>query len=177
MRSRLPVGRIFRSPRSGAPPGSVARHWIVQLRQGTGRGPFESASLCIGPSGTIVVTTGATAQGQGVKSMLAQIAAGVLGVRPADIRVIDGDTDASPLGLGAFASRQAVMAGNALFAAATRVADKARAMAAHMLEAAPDDLEFSNGTVFVKGVPEMKVTLAAIAKALGGIPASRSPAA
>ena len=143
--------------------------------EGTGRGPFESASLRIGPSGKIVVTTGATAQGQGVKSMLAQIAAGVLGIDASDIRVIDGDTNASPLGLGAYASRQAVTAGNAMFAAAQRVADKARQMAAHMLEASADDLELKAGHVAVKGAPGLRVSLGDIAKALGGMPGYSIP--
>ncbi len=143
--------------------------------EGTGRGPFESASIRIGPSGKIVVTTGATAQGQGVKSMLAQIAAGVLGLQSSDIRVIDGDTNASPLGLGAYASRQTVTAGNAMFAAAQRVADKARQMAAHMLEASTDDLELKDGFVAVKGAPGLRVELGDIAKALGGMPGYSIP--
>jgi carbon-monoxide dehydrogenase large subunit len=137
--------------------------------EGTGRGPFESTSVRIGPSGKIVVTTGATAQGQGVKSMLAQIAAGVFGANAHDVHVIDGDTDASPLGLGAYASRQAVTAGNAMFLAASKVADKARQMAAHMLEASADDLEIANGNIFVKGVPDLTVKLGDVAKALGGV--------
>lgn len=143
--------------------------------EGTGRGPFESAALRVGPSGKVIVTTGATAQGQGVKSMLAQIAAGVLGLDPKDIHVVDGDTNASPLGLGAYASRQAVTAGNSMYVAATRVADKARAMAAHMLEASADDLEVVGGNVCVKGAPGLKVSLGDVAKALGGMPGYAIP--
>jgi carbon-monoxide dehydrogenase large subunit len=143
--------------------------------EGTGRGPFESASIRIGPSGKIVVTTGATAQGQGVKSMLAQIAGSVLGIAPPDIRVIDGDTNASPLGLGAYASRQAVTAGNAMFLATQRVAEKARQMAAHMLEASADDLELAGGYVAVKGAPQLRVALGDISKALGGMPGFSIP--
>ncbi len=143
--------------------------------EGTGRGPFESASIRIGPSGRIVVTTGATAQGQGVKTMLAQIAAGVFATSADDVTVVDGDTDASPLGLGAFASRQAVTAGNALYIAASRVADKARATAAHMLEASADDLTFADGKICVKGVPGMHVELRDVAKALSGMPGYSIP--
>jgi carbon-monoxide dehydrogenase large subunit len=143
--------------------------------EGTGRGPFESASIRIGPSGKIVVTTGATAQGQGVKSMLAQIAGSVLGIAPADIRVIDGDTNASPLGLGAYASRQAVTAGNAMFLATQRVAEKARQMATHMLEASADDLELAGGYVAVKGAPQLRVSLGDISKVLGGMPGYSIP--
>ncbi|MFN0300997.1 MAG: xanthine dehydrogenase family protein molybdopterin-binding subunit [Burkholderiales bacterium] len=143
--------------------------------EGTGRGPFESASVRIGPSGKIVVTTGATAQGQGTKTMLAQLVAGVLGVRPADIHVIDGDTDASPLGFGAFASRQAVTAGNAAFLAARLVADKAKKTVAGLLEVAPEDLDLVDGCVQVKGVPAMKKSLGDIAKILNGAPGFALP--
>ena len=109
--------------------------------EGTGRGPFESASIRIHPSGRIVIATGATAQGQGVKTMLAQIASGILSVPPDAIQVIDGDTAASPLGLGAYASRQAVTAGNAVHHAAQAVAEKAIAAAAAILRVPPDELE------------------------------------
>jgi carbon-monoxide dehydrogenase large subunit len=143
--------------------------------EATGRGPFESASVRIGPSGQIVVTTGATAQGQGTKTMLAQLAADVLRVAPETIHVIDGDTDASPLGLGAFASRQAVTAGNAVHVAARAVADKAKKAAAVLLEAAPEDLEFLDGDVRVKGVPGLKKSLAEIAQVLGGVPGFALP--
>ena len=114
------------APRGARREGRLIGIGLGNYVEGTGRGPFESAGIRIGPSGTIVVTTGATAQGQGVKTMLAQIAADVLHVEPADIHVIDGDTAASPLGLGAFASRQAVTAGNASTAPRTLVADKIR---------------------------------------------------
>ena len=127
--------------------------------EGTGRGPFESAAVRIGPSGKIFVTTGAAAQGQGTRTMLAQLAAGVLGVAPEQIHVTDGDTAASPLGLGAYASRQAVTAGNAVHLAALMVADKARRAASTMLEVAADDLELVDGLVRVKGVPQMTAQL------------------
>jgi carbon-monoxide dehydrogenase large subunit len=84
---------------------------LANYVEGTGRGPFESASLRVGASGRIVITTGASAQGQGTKSMLTQLAADVLGVKPEDIDVIAGDTAGTALGFGAFASRQAVTAG------------------------------------------------------------------
>ncbi len=148
---------------------------LANYVEATGRGPFESAAIRIGPSGTIVVTTGATAQGQGVKSMLAQIAGGVFGVPAERIQVIDGDTAASPLGLGAYASRQAVTAGNAIFLAARRLADKAREAAGHLLEAAPADLEFGDGGVFVRGVPQMRIGLGELARALGGAPGYALP--
>ena len=148
---------------------------LANYVEATGRGPFESAGIRIGPSGTIVVTTGATAQGQGVKTMLAQIAADVLHVVPAAIHVVDGDTAASPLGLGAFASRQAVTAGNAVHRAALIVADKIRQAGASLMEASPDDLELVDGVVRVKGVPGMQRSFAQVAKALAGVPGFALP--
>jgi carbon-monoxide dehydrogenase large subunit len=144
--------------------------------EGTGRGPFESASLRIGPSGKIVVTTGATAQGQGVKSMLAQIVSGIFGVPAGTIHIIDGDTAASPLGLGAFASRQAVNAGNAVHRAAQSVAAKAIRTAGAMLKLSPDDLEIIDGRVRGRGMQGIELTLGEIAHALSGVPGMALPA-
>jgi len=143
--------------------------------EGTGRGPFESASVRIGPSGKIVIATGAAAQGQGTHTMLAQLAADALGVRPEDVHVVSGDTAASPLGHGAYASRQAVVAGNAVHLAARMVADKARQAAAAMLEVAPDDLELADGAVRVKGA-DLTRTLGQIAHALSGVAGFSLPA-
>jgi len=143
--------------------------------EGTGRGPFESASLRIHPSGRIAIATGATAQGQGVKTMLAQIASGILSVPPEAIQVIDGDTLASPLGLGAFASRQAVTAGNAVHAAAQALAGKAIAAASALLRVPPDELELRDGKVRAPGMQGVEMSLGAIAGALMGIPGMALP--
>jgi aerobic carbon-monoxide dehydrogenase large subunit len=129
----------------------------------------------VGPSGKIFATTGAAAQGQGTRTMLAQLVAGVLGVEARQVHVTDGDTAASPLGLGAYASRQAVTAGNAAHLAATMVADKARKVVSAMLEVSADDLELVNGEIRVKGVPQMKRTLAEVAHALSGVPGFALP--
>ncbi|HUF81330.1 MAG TPA: xanthine dehydrogenase family protein molybdopterin-binding subunit [Burkholderiales bacterium] len=148
---------------------------LANYVEATGRGPFESGSVRIGPTGAIIATTGATAQGQGTKTMIAQLVATQLGVRPESIQVMDGDTDASPLGLGAFASRQTVMAGNAVHLAAAAVADKARQAAAILLEVMPGDLELVDGSVRVKAAPEKKRLLGEIALALGGVPGFALP--
>ncbi len=148
---------------------------LANYVEATGRGPFESATLRIGASGKVVVTTGASAQGQGTKSMLAQLASDVLDVPPEDIEVIAGDTAGTPMGFGAFASRQAVTAGNAVHQAAIVVRDKALKAAAELLEASAEDLELKDGAVRVKGVPEMKRTLAQIAHAIGGVPGFALP--
>jgi carbon-monoxide dehydrogenase large subunit len=144
--------------------------------EGTGRGPFESASVRVGPSGKITVTSGAAAQGQGTHTMLAQLAAQAFGVDPADVHVTAGDTAASPLGHGAYASRQAVTAGNAVHIAAGLVAQKAKQAAATMLEVAPDDLEIVGGMVRVKGVAGLQRGIGEIANALNGVAGFSLPA-
>ena len=100
-----------------------------------------------------MVATGATDQGQGTHTMLAQLAAETFGVPPDRVQVIAGDTAASALGHGSYASRQAVTAGSALHIASQLVADKAKAVASSMLEVAADDLELVDGEVRVRGVP------------------------
>jgi carbon-monoxide dehydrogenase large subunit len=107
--------------------------------------------------------------------MLAQLAAEALGVQPKDVHVTSGDTAASPLGHGAYASRQAVVAGNAVHLAARMVAEKARQAASAMLEVAPDDLELADGAVRVKGA-DLKRTLGEIAHALSGVAGFALPA-
>lgn len=149
---------------------------LANYVEATGRGPFESVAIRIGPSGQIVVATGATAQGQGVKSMVAQIVADVLGLSAQSIDVVTGDTAATPAGLGAYASRQAVTAGNAAHAAALLVAEKIRLAAAALLEAAPEDLELADGMVRLKGVPGHGKSLADVARALAGTPGFALPA-
>ncbi len=148
---------------------------LANYVEATGRGPFESAAVRIGSSGAITVTTGATAQGQGVKSMLAQVTAEIFDVSPDGIRVVDGDTSASPLGLGAFASRQAVTAANAASQAARLVANKAIQAAAAMLNVSADDLVMSGGKVKGRGMQGVELTLAEIARALGGTPGMALP--
>jgi carbon-monoxide dehydrogenase large subunit len=148
---------------------------LANYVEGTGRGPFESVSIRIGPSGKVLVTTGATAQGQGVKTMLAQIVSGALGLRAQDIRVVDGDTAASPLGLGAFASRQAVTAGNAAHRAARTVAAKAIEAAAAILKLPAEDLELHDGEVRGRGMQGVQISLSQIAQGLSGVPGMALP--
>ncbi|MBJ3776991.1 xanthine dehydrogenase family protein molybdopterin-binding subunit [Acuticoccus mangrovi] len=148
---------------------------LANYVEGTGRGPFESASVTIGPSGEVVVTTGACGQGQGTVTMLAQLTGAALGIAPAKVRVIAGDTDASPLGLGAFASRQAVTAGSAVHLAAGKVRDKILAVASDWLEVAAEDLELIDGRVSLRGAPEVGRSIADIAAALSGSPGFSLP--
>ncbi len=148
---------------------------IANYVEGTGRGPFESATVRVSPSGQVSVYTGATDQGQGISTALAQICAEALGVGAEDVTVVAGDTSMVPLGLGAFASRQTVTAGSSVHVAANQVRDKALTVAAHVLEAAEQDLEITGGTVHVKGVPDMSISLGELAGALAGIPGFALP--
>jgi carbon-monoxide dehydrogenase large subunit len=138
--------------------------------KGTGRGPFESGMVRISNTGRVSVFTGAAAIGQGLRTVLAQICAGELGMQAEDITVVPGDTGSISLGLGAFASRQTVTAGSSVLLAARSVADKAKKLASHILEAAEHDLEIANGEVRVVGAPELRVKLAELARILKGAP-------
>ncbi len=141
---------------------------IASVVEGTGLGPFEGATVRIGPSGKVTLITGAAAQGQGHVTTFAQVCAEQFGLRPEDLRVVTADTGAIANGTGTFGSRQAVNAGSSTHLAAVAVRDKVLKIAAHMLEAAADDLELANGEVFVKGVPDLKVSLSAVARAVTG---------
>jgi carbon-monoxide dehydrogenase large subunit len=143
--------------------------------KGTGRGPFEFGGVRVSPTGHITVSTGAAAMGQGVGTALAQICAEAFGVRADEITVIAGDTSATPLGLGGFASRQTVTAGSSVQIAAKAVAAKARKLASHMLEAAEDDLEFVDGEVRVVGAPQLAIKLGELARVLKGAPGYAFP--
>jgi len=138
--------------------------------KGTGRGPFESGRVAVSNTGRVSVFTGAAAIGQGLRTVLAQICAGELGMPAADITVVAGDTAGVSLGLGAFASRQTVTAGSSVLLAARAVADKARRLASHVLEAAEHDLEIADGAVRVVGAPQLCVRLGELARILKGAP-------
>jgi carbon-monoxide dehydrogenase large subunit len=138
--------------------------------KGTGRGPFESGLVRVSNTGRVSVFTGAAAIGQGLRTALAQICAGELGLTPADVAVVPGDTGGVSLGLGAFASRQTVTAGSSVLLAARAVAAKAKKLAGHVLEAAEHDLELAGGEVRVVGAPQLAVKLAEVARILKGAP-------
>ncbi|AMN45309.1 dehydrogenase/oxidase [Rhodoplanes sp. Z2-YC6860] len=142
--------------------------------KGTGRGPFESAIVRIGRSGKVSVYTGAMAMGQGLKTVLAQIAADEVGVRPEDITVVSGDTATIQLGLGGFASRQTVTAGNSVHLAARAVREKAIKAAALMLEVPEMNLDIRDGIVFETG-KNLSISLRDIADTLAGAPGFKIP--
>jgi aerobic carbon-monoxide dehydrogenase large subunit len=137
--------------------------------KGSGRGPFESAIVRVGRSGRVSVYTGAAAMGQGLKTILAQITADQLGLRPEDIAVICGDTSTVQLGLGGFASRQTVTAGNSTHLAAQAVRAKAIAAAAVLLDVPADNLDIQDGVVGEPG-KNISISLREIADSLAGAP-------
>jgi aerobic carbon-monoxide dehydrogenase large subunit len=130
--------------------------------EGTGVGPYEGAHVQVLVSGKVVAATGIPSQGQAHATVFAQVVADELGVDVADVEVTGGDTRRFPWGVGTFASRGAVTAGNAMAVAARMVADKAKHIAAEQLEADPADLELVGGSVRVKGSPDRGIRLAAV---------------
>lgn len=108
---------------------------------------FESSTVTVDPSGSATVRVGIQSHGQGLETTLAQVAADVLGLDPAKITVMHGDTDTAPYGMGTFASRSMVMAGGATHRAATRVAEKIKLIAASLLDCSADNLLLSEGKV------------------------------
>ena len=144
----------------------------------SGLGPYETARIEVDLSGGVALYTGITSLGQGIETALAQICADRLGLTPAEITVVHGDTAQVPHGGGAFASRGAVMAGSAADAASRQLRDKILAIAAHRLEVVPSDLELCDGRVQVAGAPARAISLAEVARAaLPGqpLPAGVSP--
>lgn len=125
---------------------------------------YETARMTMDPSGTVQVALGSSAHGQGHRTSVAQVVADQLGLHPHDVRVVQGDTDATPYGWGTFASRGAVASGGAAQLAGQRLADKIRRIAAHMIEAAPDDLVLRDGVVSVKGSPDVAIEVTEIAR-------------
>lgn len=117
----------------------------------TGVGPHEGATTRIDPRGRISVFTGATSQGQGLETTLAQIAATELGVTPDDVTVVAGDTFGIEYGIGTFASRVAVASGNAVALSARDVHAKARRCAALLLGVPETDVAQDGGDFFRKG--------------------------
>jgi carbon-monoxide dehydrogenase large subunit len=131
--------------------------------EGTGPGPYEGGHVQVLGSGKVLVATGLTSQGQGHETSFAQIVASELGVPIEDVEVTTGDTRRFPYAVGTFASRAAVMSGNAIALAARGVREKALRIAADVLEASPDDLEIDEGLVQVRGVPGTSIPLRTVA--------------
>jgi len=124
---------------------------------------FDSSEIRIHPTGKVIARFGTKSQGQGHETTYAQIVAEELGIPHTDISVEEGDTDTAPYGLGTYASRSTPTAGAAAAMACRKIKDKAQKIAAHLLEAAEEDLEWEVGKFSVKGVPDKSVTIQDIA--------------
>ncbi|HKA41504.1 MAG TPA: xanthine dehydrogenase family protein molybdopterin-binding subunit [Burkholderiales bacterium] len=148
---------------------------LANFVKGTGRGPFEGATVRVGPSGRVHVSSGATAMGQSTRTMLAQVVAEQLGGDMANITVTTGDTDAIPMGIGGSNSRQTVTAGSSAHLAAMKVRRKAIKVAAILLKAAEQDLEIVGSEIRVKGAPQISIGLGRVAHTVAGTPGYALP--
>jgi carbon-monoxide dehydrogenase large subunit len=135
---------------------------------------FDSAEIRVHPTGSAILRAGTKSQGQGHETTWAQIAAEELGLDPQNIMVEEGDTDTAPYGLGTYASRSTPVAGAAIAMAARRIREKGRKIAAHLLEAPLDDVEWSDHAFNVVGVPDKKITMQQVAFAAYTNPAPDS---
>lgn len=142
---------------------------IAAYVEGTGFGPYEGATIRVSANGKVYVFTGAVSQGQGQETALAQVCADYLGIDFHDIQVTTGDSATIPYGVGTFASRVMVTAGNAVAQAATKVKEKVLSMASSILECSSEDLSIESGEIFVKGSPEKRVSFRTVAARATGI--------
>ncbi|MGW9403763.1 aerobic carbon-monoxide dehydrogenase large subunit [Arthrobacter sp. NPDC055585] len=133
-----------------------------------GLGMADGAELRVHPTGKAVVRLSVQSQGQGHETTFAQIVAEELGIPPEDIDVVHGDTDQTPFGLGTYGSRSTPVSGGAVALVSRKVREKARLIAAAMLETRPEDLEWEKGRWFVKGDPSASRTMSEIAMAAHG---------
>ncbi|MFG2515750.1 xanthine dehydrogenase family protein molybdopterin-binding subunit [Streptomyces sp. NPDC048584] len=154
---RLGIGVSTYTEMCGLAPSRVLR----DLRYSAGG--WEAASIRMLPTGKVEVVTGTSPHGQGHVTSWSQIAADVLGVPFEDVEVVHGDTRAAPQGMDTYGSRSLVVGGSAVHHAARKVVDKARKVAAHLLEASEQDLEFTGGVFSVKGSPEARKTIQEVA--------------
>lgn len=135
---------------------------------------YESALVRMDPSGGVTVLIGTCAQGQGHQTTLAQVVADELGLNPRLIQVRQGDTDAIPHGWGTFASRSVVAGGDAAKKSAAMLATKLKRIAAHLLEASPDDVEIGGGKLWVRGSPGRALAIEEVAR-ISHLAAQRLP--
>ena len=124
---------------------------------------FDAVNVTVQPDGTVTVRTGLHNHGQGHETTFAQAAADAVGVAFENVRVVEGDTETTPYGMGTYASRSAVVGGGATIRAGTEVRAKLAELAAHMLEAAPGDIEIRDGFASVVGDSRIRVPVADIA--------------
>ncbi|MEU6576681.1 xanthine dehydrogenase family protein molybdopterin-binding subunit [Streptomyces sp. NPDC046805] len=154
---RLGIGVSTYTEMCGLAPSRL----LGELRYGAGG--WEAASIRMLPTGKVEVVTGTSPHGQGHVTCWSQIAADALGVPFDDVEVVHGDTKAAPQGMDTYGSRSLVVGGEAVHRAARKVVEKARKVAAHLLEASEQDLDFTDGVFSVKGSPEARKTIQEVA--------------
>ena len=156
--------------------GLAPSHIVGSL--GAQAGLYESGVVRVHPTGKVTVLTGSHSHGQGHETTFAQIVAHELGCSIDDVEVVHGDTGRVPFGMGTYGSRSGAVGGAALFNSVQKVKEKGRQIAAHLLEAAPEDVDFADGTYFVKGSPSKSKGFGEVALAAylaHNIPADMEP--
>lgn len=138
---------------------------------------WEAGRVWVQRDGSVRASAGTLDQGQGHRTSFVQVVAGVLGLSPEQVELVQGDTATSPYGFGTSGSRSAAHGGSAVYGAARRVADKAVRIAAHLLEAAPDDLVLADGRIEVRGSPGIGVSWQEVVDAAhdGDLPDGEQP--
>ncbi|MFQ5552854.1 MAG: xanthine dehydrogenase family protein molybdopterin-binding subunit, partial [Thermoplasmata archaeon] len=128
------------------------------------QGGLWGSSVCrMLPTGKVSIVSGMHAHGQGEETTFAQIAADELGVPVEDVEIVHGDTDMTPMGMGSYGSRTQAVEGGSVVLSARKVVAKAKKIAAHLLEARTEDLDFEGGKFFVKGAPDKAKTIQEVA--------------
>ena len=135
----------------------------VVVSTGFAGGLWGSSTVRVHPTGKVTVYTGAHPHGQGEETTFAQVVAQELGIPVEDIDVVHGDTKSTPMGMGTYGSRTTPVEGGSVALSARKVRDKGRKIAAHLLEAREEDLDFRDGTFSVKGSPDAKKTIQEVA--------------
>ncbi|HZW89499.1 MAG TPA: molybdopterin cofactor-binding domain-containing protein [Myxococcaceae bacterium] len=132
---------------------------------GAQAGLYESATVRVHPTGKVTVLTGSHSHGQGHETTFAQLVADTLGIPMTDVDIVHGDTGRIPFGMGSYGSRSGAVGGTAIHMSLQKLIAKGAALAAHLLEAAPDDVEFKAGRFSVKGSPDRGKTFAEVSLA------------
>jgi carbon-monoxide dehydrogenase large subunit len=143
--------------------GVAPSKWIGLSGEGWGAGLWESAEVRVYLTGKVSVTTGSLPHGQGHETTFAQLVSDELGVPYEDIEIEHSDTKGTPFGFGSYGSRSLAVGGTAVYKSVQKVVEKAKLLAAHMLEAAPEDIVYENGKAWVKGSPDAVKTIQDIA--------------
>jgi carbon-monoxide dehydrogenase large subunit len=160
--------------------GAAPSSWIGvgPTGQGWGAAMWESANIRVHLTGKVILTIGTQSHGQGHETTMAQIVSEELGIPMEDIIVQLGDTLGTPFGYGTYASRSAAVGGMAVYNSAQKIKEKAKRLAAHLLEASADDMTFEGGKAFVKGSPDKGKTIQELAGAAAlaySLPAGMEP--